>query len=270
MLRVAPSPMHEREHDKTFTAEDYDERYYAGHIRRYEEGVYGNRVAWITKYLQGVSGKLVLDAGSGMGFFSEAARSEGARVVSLDFSPAALRVYRRRVAQTGPAQRTLLAGSVEELPFPDGCFDFAMAIDVIEHLYQPKLLLSELFRVLRPGGRAIVETDNDATYFTKRGFRRVNNWLEARTELGKKLERIRAEVKSSSLHVETFDRSSLDAALRKAGFSVVRSETFPYLPVRSRDALLRFPLLRPLSDALGGENCMIFLAEKPGESRGGA
>jgi hypothetical protein len=29
-----------------------------------------------------------------------------------------------------------------------------------------------------------------------------------------------------------------------------------------RDAILSFPLVRPVTNALGGENCMIFLAEK--------
>jgi ubiquinone/menaquinone biosynthesis C-methylase UbiE len=249
------------DHDHgAYTASDYDEQYFSGHIRRYEEGIYGNRVRWITSYLKDVRGKQLLDAGCGIGYFSQAARGEGARVVSLDFSPAALRVYRKR----GGADATLAVGSVEELPFPDASFDFAMAIDVIEHLYHPRLLLSEMFRVVKPGGRVIVETDNESTFFTRRGFRRVNNWLQARTDLGRRLAKIRTEIPSTSLHVETFDFKSLRRALEEAGFKIARWETFPYLPVPSRDALLRFPLLRPISQALGGENCMIFLAEKPG------
>jgi 2-polyprenyl-3-methyl-5-hydroxy-6-metoxy-1,4-benzoquinol methylase len=248
-----------RDPGAVYSAADYDETYFAGHIRRYEEGVYGNRVRWISRYLEGVRGLRLLDAGCGIGFFSGIARGLGARVAALDFSPAALAVHRRRSPGAGP----LLAGSVEDMPFADGVFDFAMAIDVLEHLYRPRRLLSELHRVLRPGGRAIVETDNEATFFTKRGFRRVNHWLESRTSLGRTLARIRSEIPSSSLHVETFDVASLRAALEEAGFRIVRHETFPYLPVSSRDALLRFPLLRPVSNALGGENCMIFLAEKP-------
>ncbi|MBI3818221.1 MAG: class I SAM-dependent methyltransferase [Planctomycetes bacterium] len=251
--------MQHRENEKTFTADDYDETYFVGHIRRYEEGVYGNRVAWISKYLKDVGGKRLLDAGCGIGFFSEVARGQGARVVSLDFSAQALRVYKKR----GGGGASLLAGSVEELPFQNDSFDFAMAIDVIEHLYKPRTLLSELYRVVKPGGRVIVETDNESTWFTKRGFRRVNNWMQARTELGVKLAKIRSEITSTTLHVETFDYKSLRVALEGAGFTIVQSETFAYLPVPSRDALLRTPGLRAISNALGGENCMIFMAEKP-------
>ncbi|MFN0205430.1 MAG: class I SAM-dependent methyltransferase [Planctomycetota bacterium] len=245
--------------DHEFTAADYDEKYFAGHIRRYEEGVYGNRVKWISKYLDGVGGKLLLDAGCGIGFFSEAARHLGANVVSLDFSPQALGVYRRR----GGRDAALVAGSVEELPFADNEFDFAMAIDVIEHLYHPNLLLSEMYRVVRPGGRVIVETDNEGTWFTKKGFRRVNNWAQARTPLGKKLAKIRSEITSTSLHVETFDFKLLAERLEKIGFKVIQGETFPYLPVGWRDSSIQFPPFRPVNRALGGENCMIYLAEKP-------
>lgn len=245
--------------ETTYTADDYDERYFLGHIRRYEEGVYGNRVKWIGQYLEGVSGRRVLDAACGIGYFSEMARRAGGIVTSLDFSKEALRVYRRR----GGATAKLVRGSVEDLPFHDGAFDFAIAIDVIEHLYRPRRLLAELHRVVRRGGRVVVETDNESTFFTKRGFRRVNNWLQARTALGKKLARIRNEVPSTSLHVETFDVRRLRMALEEAGFRIVKFETFPYLPVPLRDMILRFPLVRPISNALGGENCMIFLAEKP-------
>lgn len=251
--------MQHRDNEKTFTADDYDEKYFAGHIRRYEEGVYGNRVKWISKYLESVSGRTLLDAGCGIGFFSEVARRQGARVTSLDFSPSALRVYRKR----GGGDARLLVGSVEELPFADNTFDFAMAIDVIEHLYHPRMLLSELHRVVKPRGRVIIETDNESTWFTKRGFRRVNNWLQARTELGRKLAKIRSEITSTSLHVETFDLGSLRAALEETGLRVVQCETFPYLPVPSRDAVIHLPGLRSISNALGGENCMIYMAEKP-------
>jgi ubiquinone/menaquinone biosynthesis C-methylase UbiE len=251
--------MHSTDTNPAFTAADYDERYFAGHIRRYEEGVYGNRVKWISKYLHGVGGRRLLDAGCGIGFFSEVARQLGGHVVSLDFSPEALQVYRKR----GGRDADLVAGSVEELPFLDASFDFAMAIDVIEHLYHPNLLLSELYRVVRPGGRVIVETDNEGTWFTKKGFRRINNWAQARTPLGKKLAKIRSEIQSTSLHVETFDHALLRERLRKTGFTIVKSETFPYLPVGWRDAIIRNPLFRPISNALGGENCMIVLAERP-------
>jgi SAM-dependent methyltransferase len=44
----------------------------------------------------------------------------------------------------------------EPLPLPDDAYDTVILTDVLEHLQRPELLLAEVFRILRPGGRAII------------------------------------------------------------------------------------------------------------------
>lgn len=44
----------------------------------------------------------------------------------------------------------------EKVPLPDACVDTVVMSDVLEHLYKPQLALSEVHRVLRPGGRALL------------------------------------------------------------------------------------------------------------------
>lgn len=46
------------------------------------------------------------------------------------------------------------------LPYDDGTFDAATCIEVIEHLEDQFLLVRELFRIIRPGGKAVVTTPN--------------------------------------------------------------------------------------------------------------
>ena len=46
------------------------------------------------------------------------------------------------------------------LPFPDGAFDTVVVIDVHEHLEDPQPFTREVFRIVRPGGRAIVTVPN--------------------------------------------------------------------------------------------------------------
>lgn len=46
----------------------------------------------------------------------------------------------------------------EKLPFKNNFFDVVIATEIIEHLSRPQLMLREIYRVLQPGGRAIIST----------------------------------------------------------------------------------------------------------------
>ena len=52
----------------------------------------------------------------------------------------------------------------ERLPFPDASFDLLHANQVIEHVPDVDLFVSEVTRVLRPGGRAILSTENGSSW----------------------------------------------------------------------------------------------------------
>jgi SAM-dependent methyltransferase len=50
-----------------------------------------------------------------------------------------------------------------DIPFPDVHFDYVVSIDVLEHLNQDQLILQEIFRVLKPGGRIVITVPNGDT-----------------------------------------------------------------------------------------------------------
>lgn len=50
------------------------------------------------------------------------------------------------------------------LPFADQTFDLVHANQVIEHVPDVDLFISEIFRVLKPGGRAIISTENGSSW----------------------------------------------------------------------------------------------------------
>jgi SAM-dependent methyltransferase len=112
-------------------------------------------------------GARVLDMGCGGGRHAFEAWRRGASVVALDYSEAELKEVRavlgamldaREVPDAG--QRAGIGGAVNgdalRLPFPDATFDVVIASEVLEHLWDDERAISELVRVLRPGGRMAV------------------------------------------------------------------------------------------------------------------
>jgi ubiquinone/menaquinone biosynthesis C-methylase UbiE len=91
----------------------------------------------------------ILDIGCGTGAMSECLKRWG-RVVSADFSPLALQFSRRRGLQS------LVVADAMRLPLRSERFDVAVAMDVLEHLEDDCVALTELQRVLKPGGLLIV------------------------------------------------------------------------------------------------------------------
>ena len=95
----------------------------------------------------------VLEVGGGPGELSErVGRELGAEVVMVDTSPRMVELARAR----GVDARV---GDVQELPFGDAKFDCAVAAWMLYHVSDLDRALSELRRVLRPGGRLVAVTN---------------------------------------------------------------------------------------------------------------
>lgn len=103
-------------------------------------------------------GDRVLDLGAGSGFSSEMLARLGYDVVAVDPDIAALGHNRTR----GTFDPTRIDGKVrvaqgiaERLPFTDRSFDGVLAMNVLHHVPDLPAALSELARVLKPGGRVV-------------------------------------------------------------------------------------------------------------------
>jgi SAM-dependent methyltransferase len=96
----------------------------------------------------------VLEVGCGWGELAEwLARDTAARVVAVDLSERMVELARARGVD---AQ----VGDVQELPFADGSFDVAVAAWMLYHVPDLDRGLSELARVLRPGGALVAVTNS--------------------------------------------------------------------------------------------------------------
>ncbi|MGI0018941.1 MAG: class I SAM-dependent methyltransferase [Nitrososphaera sp.] len=101
-------------------------------------------------------GNVVLDAGSGYGNMSRAALAEArgdAQIVMYDPIPEMLANVRSYFGQTHP---TLSSGIFESMPFRDNTFDAVMCGYSLRDAIDLKKAISEMHRVLKPGGRLII------------------------------------------------------------------------------------------------------------------
>jgi len=94
------------------------------------------------------------DLGCGTGVVAEALAPFAQGVVAVDDSPTMLAAARRRLAGFPNVQ--IHEGQLEALPLESGCVDVATTILVLHHLPDPARALTEVARVLRPGGRLVV------------------------------------------------------------------------------------------------------------------
>ncbi len=110
----------------------------------------------LQKLLAVAPGQLVLDVGGGTGRRAIGLVAEDARVVVYDLSPQMVRRAREKALMA-------VLGSVLRLPFPDASIDRLLVVDAFHHFVAPSPALAqpaaaaELLRVLRPGGRLVVE-----------------------------------------------------------------------------------------------------------------
>ena len=177
----------------------------------------------VRRYLEALPKDVrVLDAGCGEGILVDefAGRID---IVGVDANYASDRVRE---------------GSVTALPFPDGSFDRALCLDVLEHLTyedQPRAF-AELHRVLRPGGELFVSVPNLAHLQS-----RIQFLLRGR------LIRTASEIKHPGDR-PVFEYRRIAA---RAGFELIRHDgIFPTVPVVTHFIRRHPQALAPLHRAL--------------------
>ncbi len=109
------------------------------------------RVPYIERVLRDIAGgpgdRRALDIGCGGGLFAEPLSALGMAVTGVDAS------VRSLVAGRDHGDVVEYVGAIaDRLPFADGTFDIAVAMEILEHVEDPGSVVVEAARVLRPGG----------------------------------------------------------------------------------------------------------------------
>jgi SAM-dependent methyltransferase len=93
-----------------------------------------------------------LDAGCGAGALALALAPLVMEVVGVDRVPELL----ERARERAPENASFVEADVTRLPFEDGSFDLAGTLRTLHHVHRPELVVAELARVTRLGGRVLV------------------------------------------------------------------------------------------------------------------
>lgn len=113
------------------------------------------RIPWILQEI-GLS-QTVLDIGCGAGLLTNALSLAGHFVTGVDISVSSLQIAEQYDSTQKVCYRVANAYC---LPFADQSFDVVCAMDVLEHVEEPSLLIAEASRVLKPSGCFFFHTFN--------------------------------------------------------------------------------------------------------------
>lgn len=178
--------------------------------------VVGQRIS-VLNALSLLPGERVLDIGTGPGLLAEdAAKLVGAEghVRGIDISDAMIMMARTRCAAL--PQASFAVSTATKLDAESGAYDAAVSTQVYEYVEDIEAALKELYRVLRPGGRALIlDTDWDSIVWHSSDRARMERVLTCWDD-----------------HlVDPHLPATLASRLRKVGMQVTRVEIIPMLSV---------------------------------------
>jgi ubiquinone/menaquinone biosynthesis C-methylase UbiE len=151
---------------------------------------------------------IVLDVACGPGILSAAIAKSAREVVAFDLTPKMLKKAKQRCTDAEIANVTFREGNATELPFADGVFDAVVTRLSVHHFDRPSRVISEIFRVVRPGGTFVVADV-------------ISSEMAAESELQNAIEILR-----DPSHVRMLPGSELSSLVGDAGFAVMSVATW--------------------------------------------
>ena len=124
------------------------------------------KIARYLRLLRAQPGERILDAGCGGGWLSRALVprvAPGGSVVGVDVSSAAVDLATRLADGEAAGLLSFEHADLHALPFPDADFNAAACFSVLGFCADPGRVLSELRRMLRPGGRLLAASSDEDT-----------------------------------------------------------------------------------------------------------
>jgi ubiquinone/menaquinone biosynthesis C-methylase UbiE len=129
-------------------------RWYDGNTRKHRLVEMKRYAEEVAKHIQ--DGSSVLEVAPGPGYLAiELAKLGTFRIIGLDISKDFVEIARRNAKEAG-VEVEFRQGNVSDIPFPDNTFDFIICTAAFKNFKEPLRALNQMYRVLRPGGAALI------------------------------------------------------------------------------------------------------------------
>lgn len=207
-----------------------------------------------------MSGLKVLDLACGTGEISRMLCSLGAEVTGLDFSEDMLKASKTKLE--GHNWSPLMCDAEHLVMIPDETYDFAVTRHLAWTLTRPGAAYAEWFRVLRPGGRILINDGNWARpYSRSHRFKRfVANWISPQTQRTDADRTSDASIRMRLPYAKGLTSASLQKDMREAGCNFV--EALDLSPLYGR-GMRAWPLATRLRQT--SENRFALVFQRPSD-----
>jgi ubiquinone/menaquinone biosynthesis C-methylase UbiE len=192
-----------------------------------------------------LAGARVLEIGSGSGWRAMALARAGATVTGLELLESGVRAAELRAHRHPNLAVEFQQGRAESLPFEDRRFDAVLSFQVIEHVEDIDRCLTEMFRVLEPGGFVYLETGN-SLYPREEHYRIF--WPPFMPKAVARLyARLRGKNPIHVDHVHFIHRGAMLERMKRAGFSSTRDLYVDFVRERCANyGEIAHPMLRAI------------------------
>lgn len=137
-------------------------------------------------------GKNFLDLGSASGGNTQLLISMGFDVTSIEFSQVGVELQQKKGIQ-------VIQGDARATGLPENEFDACICLDVLEHIQEDYLVVNEIFRILKPGGKFLISVPEDMSLWSMHDV--------------------------AVSHIRRYNRKELNDLLISAGFSISDSRS---------------------------------------------
>ncbi len=218
------------EREKPLSSDLYTEEYFLTACEGYDEFIESDgenlsrRLKQAFAFASVQPGMCVLDLGCGRGEIVRHMARLGAASFGIDYARVALEMTRRVMADE-PGTHGVARSDAKLLPFTNGTFDRVLMFDVVEHFHPWELdtCLTEVYRVLKPGGQIVVHTAPNRWYdqYAYPWVRRMRKLMGQGAKYPKNPRALNVEA-NTEVHVNEQDLLRMRRFLTRANFTEVK------------------------------------------------